>query len=97
MRESRVRDLGGLAAEMYQYGAWRSDLLEERCAELAGIDARIADIDALLGRRDALERCSCGAPLRENAEFCSNCGAPVEQRGLPGEDTVVEPRPRRGD
>jgi hypothetical protein len=53
VRESRVRELGGLTAEMYRLGAWRDDLLEERCAEIAGIDARLADIAALLQRRGA--------------------------------------------
>ena len=95
-RETRVRDLGGLAVEMYRYGTWRSDLLEERCAELVGIDARLADIDALLGRgRPEVARCRCGAGLRPGAQFCSNCGRTVEESGQARatEDTVLVPPP----
>jgi hypothetical protein len=95
-REVRMRDLGGLAVEMYRYGAWRSDLLEERCAELVGIDARLADIDALLGGVPAdSARCRCGASLRAGAQFCSNCGRTVEEggQGRAPDDTVLVPPP----
>jgi hypothetical protein len=87
-----VRDLGGLAAEMYRYGAWRNDLIQERCAEIAGIDARLDDIEALLGSAPPLRHCSCGALLRGGAEFCSSCGRAVSP-AAPAADTVVE-RPR---
>src|SRR5579872_4352660 len=73
-REQRVSDLGGLAAEMYRYGAWRSDLLQERCAEIAGIDARIDEIDALLGHAPVRMRCLCGAELPAGARRCLACG-----------------------
>ncbi len=83
---------------MYSYGAWRSDLLEERCAEIVGIDTRIADIDVLLGRRPATPRCGCGANLRPEAQFCSNCGRsvvpPAEHTGP--DDTIVARRRTRG-
>lgn len=97
-RETRIRDLGGLTVEMYRYGAWRSDLLEERCAELVGIDARLADIDALLGGVAASGRCtSCGANLRAGAQFCSNCGRTVEEasQGRAPDDTMLAPPPER--
>ena len=47
-REAKLRDLGGLVVEMYRRGAFREDLLEERCADAVGIDARLAEIDDLL-------------------------------------------------
>ena len=80
-RESRIHDLGGLAAELYRYRAWRSDLIEERCAEIAGIDARLLEIDALLGGVEP-ERCRCGAALPPNASHCPACGRP---QGHPGQ------------
>ena len=52
VRDERLRDLGGLVVEMYRRGAWRDDLLHERCAEVIGIDARLAEIDELLHGSD---------------------------------------------
>jgi hypothetical protein len=95
VRARRLGDLGGLTLEMYRFGAWRSDLLEERCAELAGIEVRIADIEALLHRGEPVERCGCGAPRRPGAQFCSNCGRVFGAAGV-GADTVVEPPPPGG-
>jgi hypothetical protein len=89
VRARRLTDLGGLTLEMYRYGAWRSDLLEERCAELVGIDVRIADIDALLDRMTPTARCRCGAPLRSDTQLCANCGRLVDS----SRDTVVDPPP----
>jgi hypothetical protein len=96
-RETRIRDLGGLAVEMYRFGAWRSDLLEERCAELVGIDARLGDIEALLGGEVHGGRCSCGASLRPGAQFCSNCGRTVEEsrQAHAPDDTMLVPPPER--
>ena len=99
-RETRIRDLGGLAVEMYRYGSGRSgSLSEERCAELVGIDARLADIEALLGRGSPPESAHCRAAarasLRPVAQFCSNCGRTVEEggQGRAPEDTVLVPPP----
>ena len=50
-REQRLRDLGGLLVEMYRRGAFRDDLLAEGCADIVGIDARLAEIDDLLHAR----------------------------------------------
>jgi hypothetical protein len=96
-RETRIRDLGGLAVEMYRFGAWRSDLLEERCAELVGIEARIADIEVLLGGQAQGGRCSCGAALRAGAQFCSNCGRSLEEAspGRAPDETMLVPPPDR--
>ena len=96
---SKVAELGGLTVEMYRFGSWRSDLLQERCAELVGIEARLADIDALLGTGPAAgaARCSCGATLRSGAQFCSNCGRTVGTGGADRapDDTIVERPPTR--
>jgi hypothetical protein len=83
LREEKLRDLGGLALEMYRRDRFREDLLLERCAELIGLEARIHELDALLGDRrpgSALARaarCECGAPLLWGSRFCANCGRPV--------------------
>jgi hypothetical protein len=89
VRARRLSDLGGLTLEMYRYGAWRSDLLEERCAELVGIDVRIADIEALLDRVTPTARCRCGAPIRPDTQLCANCGRVVDG----GHDTADVPPP----
>ena len=56
-REAKLRDLGGLVVEMYRRGAFREDLLEERCADAVGIDARLAEIDDLLHGERHAPRC----------------------------------------
>ncbi|HWH05139.1 MAG TPA: hypothetical protein VNT23_01725 [Gaiellaceae bacterium] len=89
VREERLRDLGGLALEMYRRDHFREDLLLERCAELIGLEARIHELDALLGATKAFRRaspparCACGAPLLWRARFCANCGRPAAAP-LPG-------------
>jgi hypothetical protein len=91
-REERLRDLGGLTVEMYRRGTWREDLLQERCAEVIGIDARLAEIDELLHGSDGTERCgTCGAPVLRGSHFCPNCGRLLrdEEPGL--DDTMIAP------
>jgi hypothetical protein len=83
LREQKLRDLGGLALEMYRRDRFREDLLLERCAELIGLEARIHELDVLLGavRRSpaapGTARCDCGAPLLWGSRFCASCGRPV--------------------
>ena len=83
LREDKLRDLGGLALEMYRRDRFREDLLLERCADLIGLEARIHELDALLGDRrpgaamTRTARCECGAPLLWGSRFCANCGRPV--------------------
>ncbi|HWG55621.1 MAG TPA: hypothetical protein VNT58_03770 [Gaiellaceae bacterium] len=85
LREERLRDLGGLALEMYRRDRFREDLVLERCAELIALEARIHELEALLGSASALRRttpaarCECGAPLLWRARFCANCGRPAPQ------------------
>ncbi len=86
VREERLRDLGGLMLEMYRRDHFREDLIEERCAELAGIDKRLGELETLLRAaqgRVALARCECGATLSIGVHFCPNCGRPA------GEEPVV--------
>jgi hypothetical protein len=80
-RELRLRDLGGLLVEMYRRGTFREDLLSQGCAEVVGVDARLAEIDDLLhgGRRSP--RCECGTPIIRGARFCPSCGRPVQAAG----------------
>src|ERR687893_1611830 len=91
LREERLRDLGGLALEMYRRDRFREDLVLERCAELIGVEARIHELDALLGsprahrRARGSARCECGAPLLWRSRFCANCGRPVGAQAAEGE------------
>src|SRR4051795_2030125 len=65
LREARLRDLGGLMLEMYRRDQFRQDLLVDRCSELATIEERIAELEALLaaavsrGRTRPAARCEC--------------------------------------
>lgn len=83
LREQKLRDLGGLSLEMYRRDRFREDLLVERCAELIGLEARIHELEVLLGtvRPSAASprsvRCQCGAPLLWGSRFCASCGRPV--------------------
>jgi hypothetical protein len=78
-REERLRDLGGLTVEMYRRRAWRDDLLHERCAEVIGIDARLAEIDELLHGGEGADRCTCGAAVLRGSHFCPNCGRLLDE------------------
>jgi hypothetical protein len=83
VREDRLRDLGGLALEMYRRDRFREDLLVERCTDLIALEARIHELDALLSissplrRATPVARCECGAPLLAAMNFCATCGRPV--------------------
>jgi hypothetical protein len=82
VREERLRDLGGLALEMYKRDRFSAALVVERCAELVAIEARIHEIDAVLDgsarlRREGGVLCACGAPLLLDARFCATCGRPA--------------------
>lgn len=90
-REIELRNLGGLVAEMYRRGtAFREDLLAESCAQVVGIDARIAEIDDILSASRAT--CTCGAPIFKGSHFCANCGRPVDAPATATsvEDTIIE-------
>jgi Double zinc ribbon len=83
VREERLRDLGGLILEMYRRDRFREDLLAERCNELLGLDARMHELDELLGAargRIPVGRCECGAPVPRASHFCPNCGRPAGDR-----------------
>ena len=80
MREERLRDLGGLALEMYKRDRFNAGLVVERCAELVAIEARVQEIDALLDGSARVRRggggalCICGAPILLGARYCASCG-----------------------
>ena len=80
VREERLRDLGGLALEMYKRDRFNAGLVVERCAELIAIEARVQEIDALLDGTASIRRggggavCICGAPILLGARFCASCG-----------------------
>jgi hypothetical protein len=83
VREERLRDLGGLALEMYRRDRFREDLLVERCTDLIALEARVHELDALLTlssplrRATPVGRCECGAPLLVAMNFCATCGRPA--------------------
>ena len=85
LREQKLRDLGGLSLEMYRRDRFREDLLLERCAQLIGLEARIHELDVLLGTAQRTTgvpktaRCECGAPLLWGSRFCATCGRPVAE------------------
>jgi Double zinc ribbon len=87
-REEMLRDLGGLAMEMYRREQFREDLLAERARDIANLEVRLHELDSMLaaaaaGRRATTSRCECGAPVIWGSHFCANCGRPV------GEEAVV--------
>ena len=92
VREERLRDLGGLALEMYKRDRFNAGIVVERCAELVAIEARVQEIDALLDGTARIRRggggavCICGAPILLGARFCASCG-----RTLGGATADVRP------
>jgi membrane protease subunit (stomatin/prohibitin family) len=83
-----LRDLGGLAMEMYRREQFREDLLTEQARDIANLEVRLHELDSMLaaaaaGRRTTGSRCDCGAPIIWGSHFCANCGRPV------GEQPVV--------
>jgi hypothetical protein len=93
-RAGSLTELGGLLVEMYRRGSFRDDLLSERAAAIVGIDARLAEIEALLHTGRNVPRCACGAPILRGSRFCPNCGRPHgPQADGVSEETIIEPAP----
>jgi hypothetical protein len=86
-REELLRDLGGLAMEMYRREQFREDLLSEHARDIANLEARLNELDSMLaaaaaGRRTTSSRCECGAPIIWGSHFCANCGRPVGEQAV---------------
>ena len=85
-RESRLRDLGGLMLEMYRHDRFRQELLVERCAELAALEQRLAELETLLaavmsrGHTPPAAHCECGAAVFWGSKFCAHCGRALAER-----------------
>jgi hypothetical protein len=78
LREDRLRDVGGLAMEMFRRDSFREHVLHEQCAEVAAVEDRLIELETLLSvRRPPAARCECGAPLFRGARFCGSCGRPA--------------------
>ena len=83
LRESRIRDIGGLVLEMYRQDRFRQDLIYEQTAEIVVLEERLREVDELLfavsNRRAAAgPRCEqCSTPLYPGARFCPSCGRSV--------------------
>jgi len=88
IRDEKLRDLGGLLVELYRRGSFREDLLAQGCAELVGIDARLAEIDDLLHVNRQVPHCTCGTPVLRGSHFCPNCGRLLDPPAS-AEDTVI--------
>jgi uncharacterized protein YjiS (DUF1127 family) len=92
LRESRLRDLGGLMLEMYRRDQFRQDLLVDRCTELVTLEERLAELDALLaaavsrGHTRPAARCECGAPIFWGSKFCAQCGRPTGGPATPTDE-----------
>jgi hypothetical protein len=83
LREERLRDLGGLAMEMFRRDSFREHLLYEQCAEAAAVEDRLVELETLLAvRRPPAARCECGAPQFVGARFCAACGRPAVEAAL---------------
>jgi hypothetical protein len=85
-REEGIRDVGGLALEMYRRDRFRPELLLERCADVMAVEERIHELDSILVTAAAaargvrgMTRCRCGAPLARGAHFCAHCGRPAAE------------------
>ena len=66
--------------EMYRRDRLRPELLDDQCAEVVSLEARLQEIDSLLtATRQPVQatRCVCGAPLIWGSHFCPNCGRPA--------------------
>jgi hypothetical protein len=86
-REELLRDLGGLAMEMYRRDQFREDLLSEHARDIANLETRLHELDSMLaaaaaGRRTTASRCECGAPIIWGSHFCANCGRPVGMQAV---------------
>src|SRR3954462_16040420 len=78
-REELLRDLGGLAMEMYRRQQFREDLLTEHARDIANLQTRLHELDSMLaaapaGRRATARRRECGAPIIWGSPFCANGG-----------------------
>ncbi len=69
-REELLRDLGGLAMEMYRREQFREDLLSEHARDIANLEARLHELDSMLAATAA------GRPA--DAGFCPSCGKAAE-------------------
>ena len=87
-RELAVYHVGGLAVDLCRRAMSDPELIHRRSEAVLAIDARLNEVDAILGQIDsrrgggppipAAGYCmSCGAPFQYEATFCSRCGARV--------------------
>ena len=69
--------------EMFRQDSFREHLLYEQCTEVAALEERLLEIEALLQvRRPPAARCECGAPLFWGVRFCGRCGRPAGEAAV---------------
>ena len=76
--QSQLRTVGEIIYATHTGTPTDSDVLLAKLQEIDELNARLAELNALLGRRPEAEapRCAgCGAPVREGDQFCRECGA----------------------
>ena len=72
-----LRELGEMLYATHTGTPTDSDVLLGKLQEIDELNARLAELNELLGRQTepAAPRCgSCGAPVREGDLFCRECG-----------------------
>lgn len=92
-------DLGGLVYEMSTTKTYNAEIVDGRAAQLAKLDAELAEAERLLRLEDAgaAGACpSCGALHARGAAFCWQCGGSIAESPAatqPGPSSADEPAP----
>lgn len=102
LRELALRDLGGMVFDLHRFGRERPDLVTAKLDALAGLDAEMRTLEAILDERRevvvlheaGLTACAaCGTLLGSDARFCSNCATPVGEAPPAEVLAAAEPAP----
>ncbi|MHB8694830.1 MAG: hypothetical protein ACYDHH_26660 [Solirubrobacteraceae bacterium] len=88
LREIQLRDIGGLALELYRFGKHRPDLLEAKIAGAAVTDTELRTLERVLDEGSSIRELreagiggacdNCGAVHGSTDRFCSTCGSSLD-------------------